>query len=129
MTKLLYVFAAKTLKKVEILPIPVPLGRSKVLDEDFVFLLKFLQKHDEISLVDIEDYFRELEESGHKFNRYFNGGKVIGRNGVVCEKLRNDVLAICADLNILQPNVKPPFDTYKVDRSRIVELFKKEGVV
>ena len=128
MTKFLYIFTAKTLKKVEILPIPVPLGRSKVLDEDFVFLLKFLHKHRKISLVAIEDHFRDLEESGHEFNRYFNGGKVVGRNGVVCEKLRNDVLAICTDLKILQPDVQPPYDAYEVNRSRIEELFKREGI-
>lgn len=110
------------------MPIPVPLGRSKVVDDDFIFLLKFLHKHKKISLVEIEDHFRDLSESGHKFNRYFNGGKIVGRNGVVCTKLRNDVLAISIDLDILSPYLKPPFDIFEVNRRQIEKIFKKEHI-
>ena len=104
----------------------MPLGRTKVMDEDFAFLLKYLRQFKEITLDKTEKHFEDLRyNKGHAFERYFNGRKFGVGDKTVSEDLRND-LRLCISLNIMRLIPEPPY-VYGVNKDRINEILAFHG--
>jgi len=104
----------------------MPLGRTKVMDEDFAFLLKYLRLFKKITLRKVEKYFEDLRYNEDlTFERYFNGRKFGVGDKIVSEDLRND-LRLCVSLNIMKLIPEPPY-MYGVNKNMINEILSFHG--
>ncbi len=100
---------------------------GKVIDEDLALLLSFLRKSKRITLEEIYDHFRDLNEEGYDFKHYFKDGTINAKNGYACRGLRSDIIEVCIGCNILVPNSSLPYTHLNVNIDKINKWLKRAG--